>query len=268
MKTLKTRKPRSFLSFSWNRFPLQSLANLYSLLHRSFKTFINPLIFPLMFGVCSSILKPFLHTCPLAGSWIFIFSSLHLTAAISAHRHILAQLCLDFVELFPVLPVQGWLACWMLSPLTMWGRSGTSFSRGVASRGGGCSAIISWDHSWTPAHLHLLQNKKRMRFTSGSPFLKSFSACLTNSEYSQCTQTLIFTFNSFHGSNKCLFPKILPFNYQPWVLELVPQCCNYTLEEFRFTQQFIPKFALQIPKLLPLQTPSFRLNNAHTTFTS
>lgn len=73
MKTLKTRKPRSFLSFSWNRFPLQSLANLYSLLHRSFKTFINPLIFPLMFAVCSSILKPFLHTCPLAGSWMIFF---------------------------------------------------------------------------------------------------------------------------------------------------------------------------------------------------
>lgn len=43
------------------------------------------------------------------------------------------------------------LACWMLSPLTMWGRSGTSFNRGVASNGGGWSAIMSENHSLTAA---------------------------------------------------------------------------------------------------------------------
>lgn len=185
MKTLKTRKPRSFLSFSCNRFPLQSLANLNSLLHRfqSFKIFNKPLIFPLISGLCSSILKPSFHTCPLAWSWM-IFSSLHLHFCLiltsvlttTSFPSSADQSCLVFVEppsqLLPVLPVQGSLACWMLSPLTMWGRSGTSFSRGVASRGGGCSAIISWDHSWTPAHFsHLLQEKTRIRSDPALPSL-------------------------------------------------------------------------------------------------
>lgn len=77
MKTLKTRKPRSFLSFSCHRFPLQPLADLYSLLHSSFKTFYQPPNFSFDFsGVCSSILNPIFHTCPLAGSWMIFSLSL------------------------------------------------------------------------------------------------------------------------------------------------------------------------------------------------
>lgn len=52
------------------------------------------------------------------------------------------------------------LACCMLSPLTIWGRSGTSFNIGVASNGGGWSAIMSENHSLTTAHInHLLKQK-------------------------------------------------------------------------------------------------------------
>lgn len=111
MKTLKTRKPRSFLSFSCNRFALQSLANLYSLFHRSFKTFINPLIFPLIFEVCSSILKPSFHTCPLDWSWM-IFSSLHLHFCFNSWRQ-----CSE-PHPFPALQISGRAAwfLWSLDP--------------------------------------------------------------------------------------------------------------------------------------------------------
>lgn len=140
------------------------------------------------------------------------------------------QSCLDFVELFPVLPVQGSLACWMLSPLTMWGRSGTSFSRGVASRGGGCSAIISWDHSWTPAHLHLLQNKKR-----GSDLaLPSFNHSLFVWQTQLCQlrmfpvhpNSLILSWFSlvtpFTAAINVFFPKL-----SPWIIS--HECWNWDL---------------------------------------
>lgn len=92
------------------------------------------------------------------------------------------------------------LACWMLSPLTIWGRSGTSFSMGVASSGGGWSAIMSGNHSWTTAPVNRLWQQESDNVGYISPLAQAvpFFVCQTGYQcfrrkLQQCLQDVFFS---------------------------------------------------------------------------
>ena len=103
------------------------------------------------------------------------------------------------------------LACCMLSPLTIWGRSGTSFRIGVASNGGGWSAIMSENLSWTTAHTnHLLQQKASVSIRCLSPLPQRilYSICQTwyqwfRRKIRQCLQDTFFFFSTKQSLAPC-----------------------------------------------------------------